>query len=73
MLFPGGTLLMTGFASGDQGQILGRVINRPLFQGGADPHVHHDFFHARDLMNVLVLPLLNQGGPHFIDKFFVKS
>jgi hypothetical protein len=49
------------------------VFHRAFFQRGAHAHVDHDLFQARNLVDVAVLALLAQGGPHFVDVFFVKS
>src|SRR5262249_4316445 len=54
-------------------EILRRVVDRALLQRRAHAHVHHDLFHARNLVDVGVLVLVLQRRHHFVDVFFVKS
>ena len=61
------------FAAGDEGQILGGVLDRAFFQRGAHAHVHDNLFEARDLVDVFIVPLLLQSRHYVILVFIVQS
>src|SRR5262249_28395602 len=61
------------FAPSNQAHVLGRIIDSPLFQGSAHPHVENDLFDFGDLMNVAVLSPLHQGGPNGLKIALKKS